>query len=168
MQEELAQAMREGMRQLASGVAVLACAEPAAESQGRVRAMTVSSITSVSDAPPSLLVCVHRETATAKTLMQTPYFSLSVLTQAQQTLADTCAFGPEEERAKLGEWARYGDQQIPYPCQSLATFFCRINSAPQHGTHYVVVADIEKVLMGDDTVEPLIYLRGAYRGLKGF
>lgn len=161
MTEQLAAAMKKGMRELASGVAILACRE-----KHIVRAMTVTSITSVSDNPPSLLVCVHHDSSTAKALASNPYFSLSVLAMEQAELANHCAFGPEEARTECGLWGYYGEQSIPYPRDTLATFFCHVTSQPQHGTHKVVFGQIDGVQTGSETQYPLIYVRGDYHSLQ--
>ena len=56
---ELGMAMKMGMRRLASGVSVLSTRSD----DGERHAMTVSSVTSVSDNPASLLVCVNKQVA---------------------------------------------------------------------------------------------------------
>src|SRR5690606_11100605 len=107
---------------LASGVAIAATRG----GDGVPHAMTVTSITSVSDQPPSLLVCLHRETATYKSLDSTEWLSLSVLHAGQESISHRCAFIPDnQDRFLAGGWQNYGEAEIPYLPDALASFFCR-------------------------------------------
>jgi flavin reductase len=160
--KDLGSAMKKGMRHLASGVAIAA-------TRGADRiphAMTVTSITSVSDQPPSLLVCLHRDSDTFKSLASTDLFSISVLRHDQQGISERCAFTPEgEDRFIAGEWQDYGDQGVPYIPAALASFICRITRKIDYGTHCIVIGDVMDVLADRDRPDPLIYCRGEYKTL---
>lgn len=161
-QPDLSNAMKAGMRHLASGVAVAATRG----ADGVPHAMTVTSVTSVSDQPPSLLVCFNRESATFKSLSTTDSFSVSLLRQEQENVSHRCAFTPDDEdRFGFGEWRNYGDQRIPYLDGALAVFLCRIARRIDYGTHCIVIGDIVEVITNGDGGEPLIYCRGEYRSL---
>ena len=64
MSDPLAQSLKLGMRRLASSV----CIVTAANEQSEAQTMTVSSVTSVSAEPASLLVCVNRDSRFAPLL----------------------------------------------------------------------------------------------------
>lgn len=154
--------MKAGMRHLASGVAVAA----ARGSDGIRHGMTVTSVTSVSDQPPSLLVCLHRESITFRSLDTTDFFSVSILKQAQEEISHRCAFTPDDEdRFSLGEWRDYGEQRIPYLHGALAVFLCRITRRIDYGTHCIIIGDIIDVIANGDNDQPLIYCRGEYKSL---
>lgn len=154
--------MKAGMRHLASGVAIAATRG----ADGIPHAMTVTSITSVSDQPASLLVCLHRDSTTFKSLTSTDEFSISVLRRDQRDISDRCAFTPEDEnRFIVGEWQDYGELRIPYLPAALACFVCRVTRKIDYGTHCIVVGDITDVLADRDQSEPLIYCRGDYQTL---
>ncbi|MGQ9425475.1 flavin reductase family protein [Gilvimarinus sp. F26214L] len=157
--QHMGNAMKEGMRHLASGVAVAATRG----GDGVPHAMTITSITSVSDEPASLLVCLHRESATCKSLDSTNQFSVSVLRQEQRGIADRCAFTPEDEdRFVVGQWQDYGEQRLPYLPYALATFICRVARKVDYGTHSIVIGEIVDVIVDPEGGQPLVYCRGTY------
>ena len=158
---DLSLAMKDGMRRLASGVAVLAC-----HSADNVRhAMTVSSITSVSDSPASLLVCVHEQTA-MHALLEKPgdAFVINILAANQQDVSNLCAGRDQGEcRFSLGDWQQGFDKQ-PYLADAQAVFFCRLDKITNYGTHKIVIGQIAHVMINESAVDPLIYVDGDYAG----
>jgi len=160
---DLGLAMKEGMRRLASGVAVLSSC-----GLGNVRhAMTVSSVTSVSDSPASLLVCVHEQTVMHELLANLgDPFVINILSAAQQDISNLCAGGDQGEgRFTLGDWQQGFDQQ-PYLADSLAVFFCRSAQMQSYGTHKIIVGEIKHVFVGESAVDPLVYADGGYVGIE--
>ena len=70
------------MRALSSGVAIIACGE------GEARlGCTVTSLASLSLAPPTLIVCLARSSSTLAGLRATGAFSISLLAARHQALA---------------------------------------------------------------------------------
>lgn len=162
--QDLAEGMRAGMRQLGSGVTVVATKS----ADGVSHAMTVTSMTSISDTPPSVLVCLHDDSTTQKSFASTDWFSVNILHKTQQAVSDRCAFTPEnEDRFSVGQWNKV-DEQAPYLEDALANFFCKVTKKISYGTHTIIIGDIEKALTVDDedaneiNREPLMYLRGDY------
>ncbi|MEX1031988.1 MAG: flavin reductase family protein [Cellvibrionaceae bacterium] len=159
---DLGNAMKAGMRHLASGVAVIATRGGDAVPH----AMTVTSITSVSDQPASLLVCLHRDSTTFKSLAGTDLFSINILRRDQENISDRCAFTPEDQdRFVFGDWKDFGEHQIPYLPSALAFFLCRVIRKVDYGTHCIVVGDIMEVIEDEKAAQPLIYCRGEYSSL---
>lgn len=159
---DIGSAMKAGMRHLASGVAIAATRG----ADGVPHAMTVTSITSVSDEPASLLVCLHRDSTTFKSLDSTELFSLSILRKDQQEISHRCAFTPDDEdRFVVGGWQNYGEQRLPYLPAALASFVCRITRKIDYGTHCIVVGDVMDVVAEQDQPDPLVYCRGEYKTL---
>jgi flavin reductase (DIM6/NTAB) family NADH-FMN oxidoreductase RutF len=152
-------AMKLGMRRLASGVCILsACAD-----NGESFAMTVSSVTSVSDNPASLLVCINKlvsQHAYLSTLGN--HFAINALNSNQQDLSNLCA-GREQGRNRfsLGDWQR-DENGVPYLTDAQAVFFCQADMVAEYGTHHIVVGKIHQVLVGEDGVNPLLYVDGRY------
>jgi flavin reductase (DIM6/NTAB) family NADH-FMN oxidoreductase RutF len=157
---ELAEAMKEGMRRLASGVSVVsACAD-----QGMRTAMTATSVTSVSDTPASLLVCINRETSMHNILAKGGEFAVNLLHHEQMNISNHCAMGDQgEQRFSLGQWQTYGEQNIPYLADSLVAFICRQAKTVTFGTHEIVIGEILQVMIDDsEKIDPLLYLNGGY------
>ena len=161
---DLAQAMKEGMRRLASGVSVVS----ASGAKGERTAMTATSITSVSDQPASLLVCINRDANMNRILSHGHDFAVSLLHHHQQDISNHCAGGNQgEERFSLGSWETYGTQNTPYIADSLAVFVCQQATSFHYGTHDIVIGDIKHVMVDDnEIIDPLLYLNGKYYGAR--
>lgn len=163
-QSDLGAAMKAGMRHLASGVAVVATRG----ADGVPRAMTVTSVTSVSDAPASLLVCLNRTSNTYQNLSDSGLFSVSVLQQDQQAVSERCSSAPEsQDRFSVGNWQDFQEGATPYLPDSLVSFLCRVSRKIDYGTHCIVIGDIEAVKLGQNDAAPLVYFRGTYTGIRG-
>lgn len=159
---DLALAMKQGMRRLASGVSVLSTRVD----QHERFAMTVSSVTSLSDQPPSLLVCINKSISLQGHLEREGcQFAVNLLTQAQQQVSNVCAgFEPVHDRFSVGQWQE-GPDAVPYLMDSEAIFFCRTDKVVSYGTHYIVIGKIEDVLVSEAHVDPLVYHNGGYASL---
>ena len=158
----LATAMKSGMRHLASGVALMATRDARGEAQG----MTVTAVNSLSDQPPSLLVCLNRSTSSLRALKESKEFSINLLNANQRELSEKFAFSAEgESRFSFGQWLQHGDFSPPYLQDALVSFFCHVDRFIDYGSHCIVIGCIEEVLAAEDR-EPLIYYDGGYRTLR--
>lgn len=160
MNKNLAQAMKLGMRRLVSGVAVLSTRSY----DGTDYAMTVSSVTSVSDAPASLLVCVQQSTRIAPELVMGSRFAVNVLKQQHQAISTICSTGDQgEHRFAVGDWDRR--LNMPFLRDAEAVFQCEVAAVHPYGTHNIVIGQIIEVAVATDEPDPLVYLNGRYRQL---
>ncbi len=159
---DLALAMKQGMRRLASGVSVLSTRVDEHERF----AMTVSSVTSVSDTPPSLLVCINKKISLQGHLEHEGcLFAVNLLANAQQQVSNVCAgFEPVNDRFSVGNWLE-GPDKVPYLTDSEAVFFCRTDKVVSYGTHHIVIGQIEDVLVSEQHTNPLVYHNGGYAAL---
>lgn len=153
-------ALRAGMRRLAASVCVIT----AVDSSGQRHAMTATAVTSVSDDPASLLVCVNRQANLHDILAQGDRFAVNVLSAGQAEISALCASAESgESRFALGNW---GDANgLPYLRDVQAVFLCHTARQLSHGTHTIVIGDVDKVLVDEGAVNPLIYADGQYRQL---
>lgn len=151
--------MRLGMRRLASGVSVITARDDA---ETRF-AMTASSVTSVSDAPPSLLVCIHNETRIGSAIAKTGVFGVNVLSRKQREISVTCAI-PEVETSRFdcGDWQVDPLTGLSFLEDAQSVFFCEVAKIVPYGTHNIFVGNIKKVLLHGE-VDPLVYYDGTYR-----
>lgn len=160
MQKNTADAMKEGMRRLPSGVSIIT-----AKNDGGERfAMTASSVTSVSDTPASLLVCVNDSAALSEALRDGALFGVNVLSHGQQNVSIQCSIGARgEARFDVGEWRESAGVLVLRGAE--ASFICKVDKVMQYGTHHIVVGLIEDVLVSSEDPDPLVYHNGAYRRL---
>lgn len=160
MNKNLAQAMKLGMRRLVSGVAVLSTRSY----DGADFAMTVSSVTSVSDAPASLLVCVQQSTRIAPEIVMGSRFTINILRQQHQAISTICSTGDQgEHRFAVGDWDRR--LNMPFLRDAEAVFQCEVDALYPYGTHNIVIGRIIEVAVATEEPDPLVYLNGQYRQL---
>ncbi|WP_049722005.1 flavin reductase family protein [Gilvimarinus polysaccharolyticus] len=159
----VALAMKQGMRRLASGVSVLSTR---IDHEQRF-AMTVSSVTSVSDNPPSLLVCINKQISLQGHLeLLGCNFAVNVLSHHQQQVSNVCAgFEPVHDRFSVGSWLE-GPDAVPYLTDSEAVFFCQTDKVVSYGTHHIVIAKINDVLVSEQDSDPLLYHSGGYQRIS--
>lgn len=152
---------REAMSRFAGAVHVVATDGP----HGR-RGATVIAACSVSDDPPTILVCLNRMKPENDCFAQNGVFSLNTLAPAQEKLAD--AFSgltglTQDERFALGTWETVSSG-APVLVGALATFDCHLVEAKDFATHRILFGKVTGIRIGEAD-EPLIYYRRAYRTL---
>lgn len=155
----LAVSMKLGMRRLASGVCVLSTKL----TEDQRFAMTVSSVTSVSDSPASLLVCINQQVSQQAHLAAAgSQFAVNVLATNHVDVSNICAGRqPNIDRFGVGHWAD-DETGVPILGDSLAIFICQTDQVMTYGTHKIVVGAIHKVILNETEVDPLIYADGSY------
>jgi flavin reductase (DIM6/NTAB) family NADH-FMN oxidoreductase RutF len=158
MKKNVADAMKLGMRRLAAGVCILSTQIP---SDQRF-AMTVSSVTSVSDSPASLLVCVNKMVSQQEYLTkQGSVFAVNVLSQHHQELSDVCAGRyPGRNRFELGNWVEVAG--VPTLADAPAVFICKTDQVASYGTHKIIIGAISQVILQESELNPLLYVDGSY------
>jgi flavin reductase (DIM6/NTAB) family NADH-FMN oxidoreductase RutF len=159
--ELTAEGLRAGMRRLAASVCVIT----ARDSSGQRQAMTATAVTSVSDNPASLLVCVNRQTTLHTVLAAGGSFVVNVLGADQADISVQCASAESgEARFATGDWVEA--HGLPYLRNAQAVFFCDSATQMVHGTHLIAVGNIREVLVSQEPVNPLLYANGQYRRLN--
>lgn len=151
--------MKLGMRRLASGVCVLSANLP----DKQCFAMTVSSVTSVSDSPASLLVCINQQVSQQAHLStQGTQFAINVLSTNHLDVSNICAGRePDRDRFAVGHWEQDGSG-LPILNDAQAVFICSTDQVMSYGTHKIVIAAIHKVIINEANVDPLLYADGSY------
>lgn len=151
---------REAMRLTASGVTVVTTDGP----EGRA-GLTVSSLCSLSMEPPSVLICVHRESRALTTLLENGQFVANVLAAGQSRVSDSFAgVVPElrEDRFAAGAWSTV-KSEVPALDGALCNFDCRVAQVFDFGSHRIVAGEVIGVRVGAS--DPLVYSDRAYRSL---
>ncbi len=128
------------------------------------RGATVIATCSVSDAPPTILVCLNRENLKNEVFVENGNFALNTLGADQQALAE--AFSgqtglPVEERFGLADWDRISSG-APTLLGALAVFDCELIDTKDHATHRVLFGKVTGIRIGD-SLDPLIYFNRDYR-----
>ncbi|WP_114945117.1 flavin reductase family protein [Microvirga calopogonii] len=137
---------REGMSRVAAAVHVVTT-DGAAGRAG----FTATAVTTVTDSPPSLLVCVNTASRSAQALLANKVFCVNTLGAEDQALADIFAgrTGLQgQERFARGEWEKL-DTGSPALTTSLVSFDCRITEARIVATHHVIIGEIVRIRLGE-------------------
>jgi flavin reductase (DIM6/NTAB) family NADH-FMN oxidoreductase RutF len=148
VEREVAQTFREAMARLASGVAVVTGRRPDGDPCGLV----VTSVSSFSAAPPSVLVSVAHTSRCHEALTQGDAFGVNVLAAGQASVAEVFA-GLGDDKFAGVEWD--WDGGVPRIAGTLSFLRCRRSAVFELYDHTVLVGDA----IGGSTVggEPLVY-----------
>lgn len=152
---------RDAMARFAGAVHVVTTDGPA----GR-RGTTVIAACSVSDDPPTVLVCLSRTVPRNDVFMENGVFALNTLGAGHKPLAD--AFSgltglAQDERFALGRWTRLATG-APVLEGALAVFDCSIVEAKDVATHRVLFGKVTGLRMAD-SLPPLLYHQRGYHSL---
>lgn len=130
-------AFRDAMARVASAVHLVTTDGP-----GGRAGFTASAVCSVSDAPPTLLVCVNRASSSHAALSANDALCVSTLASEQSDIA--AAFGsrtPMEARFAAGSWTVLATG-APALQGALTAFDCRIVARHPVGTHDVLYCEV--------------------------
>lgn len=153
-----ADTLRRAMRLVASTVAVVTAGH-----EGDVGGATVTSVTSVSMDPPTLLVCVNRSVRLNTLLQAAGAFRVNYLGRGHEEVARAFGGGSGADRFRVGRWDL---DAVPAPelVDALAQISCRLDGAFECGTHTIFVGAVKDVRLGSGD-EPLLYCNGGYARL---
>ena len=151
-----------GMRRLPTAVSIVS-----AEKDDLSYAMTASSVTSLSDSPPSLLVCVNKNAGLATLITDGLKLSVSVLGQDQVSISNACA-STHKDSALFSEsyWRRQDGHLFVNGAE--VVFKCLVDRTISYATHDIVIAGISSIVLPDTATvgDPLIYYNAGYRQLS--
>ncbi len=158
--EDLSTGLKTGMRRLAASVCVISLKDK----QGIPHAMTATAVTSLSDNPPALLICVNKQTVAYQALKDEQAFCVNVLNEAQTDISVHCASRSEEGRFAKGNWQTHSNG-LPYLLGAEANFFCANAQVVEYGSHIIVIGKLIEVFVSEHDVRPLLYVDGKYSQL---
>jgi flavin reductase (DIM6/NTAB) family NADH-FMN oxidoreductase RutF len=151
---------REAMSRVAGHVHIVATGGAAGLS-----GVTVTAVCSVSDSPPSLLVCLNAGSGTLGKIRDNGWFSINALASGQEGAGR--AFAGEgglegAQRFRKGDgWDMSG--KAPVLPDALASFICSVADITPVGSHVILVGTVLSARPGPDGV-PLAYHRRQYWG----
>jgi flavin reductase (DIM6/NTAB) family NADH-FMN oxidoreductase RutF len=153
---------RIALGQFATGVTVVT----AERAPGRVHGMTANSFTSVSLDPLLILICVSQNAQLLPLVKEQKRFGVNILKDNQRAISEY--FARTEESAKiekrLGVRYRWTETGIPLLEDALVHLACNVVDSHVAGDHIIFIAEVESVEVYGG--EPLLYLRGNYRGVS--
>ncbi|SEU00598.1 NADH-dependent FMN reductase RutF [Variovorax sp. OV084] len=147
---------RNAMARLGAAVNIITTDGPA----GRA-GFTASAVCSVTDEPPTLLVCLNRSASVYPAFKTNGVLCVNVLAAGHQSLS--ALFGgktPMDERFAAGQWSRKMTGS-PMLDDAAVSFDCRMVHATSAGTHDVLFCEAVAIVIGGAT-QGLIYFDRRY------
>lgn len=155
------QEFRDAMARLGAAVNIVTTDGPA----GR-HGFTASAVCSVTDQPPTLLVCLNKGSSASAVVHANGVVCVNTLAPGHETLSNMFGGGkPVEERFAAGEW-RASATGAPMLVGALTAFDCRITRTVEVGTHDVLFCEVVGLAHGDAR-EGLIYFSRRYHAITG-
>jgi flavin reductase len=152
---------RDAMARLGAAVNVITTDGP-----GGRRGFTASAVCSVTDDPPTLLVCCNRGNDTHAALLANRVMCVNTLAAGQTDVSDIFAgIGGAEGEARFdgAEWFTL-DTGAPVLQGAAVSFDCRIVEVTEVGTHSVLFGKVSALRQGARH-DGLIYFGRAYHPL---
>ncbi|MBV6273931.1 flavin reductase [Alcaligenaceae bacterium CGII-47] len=151
---------RSGMALLGSAVCVITSDGP----EERV-GFTASAVCSVTDSPPTLLVCMNSASELAPKVRANGVLCVNVLSADQEEASRAFATRglSREQRFARASWSTLATG-APVLDGALASFDCSIVQTQNVGTHHIFYCEI-KAVRYDDSRDGLAYFKRAYHRL---
>jgi flavin reductase len=150
---------RDAMSRLGAAVHVITTAGP-----GGKTGATATAVCSVSDAPPTLLMCLNRRSQTNPVVVENGVFCVNTLGDGGAEIADIFAgrTGVQgTDRFQIGDWTVLSTGS-PVLSNAVIAFDCRIIEVRAVASHNVFFGAVESVRLGP-TGPALVYHERAYK-----
>jgi len=157
------ESFKEGMRFLTGAVNIVTTKGNAGKG-----GFTATAVCSVTDTPPTLLVCINNNNVLKEILLKNKILAVSILPNGNEKLANRFAGFDGvsmEERLDIGNWETL-ETGCPVLQNALAAFDCEITNTAEQGTHTIIFAQIIAVKSTQEPELPLLYYDRAYRTIN--
>jgi flavin reductase len=148
---DAALSFREGMSRLGAAVTLLTSDGVA----GR-HGMTASAVVSVTDSPPTLIVCVNRGIRCHDLFVENGVLAVNVLGHRHQDLSRRFASKDVGDRFEGADWVRLATG-APVLADAEVAFDCRIVDVRSVGSHSVLTCEVDDVRLHSEQPESLIW-----------
>lgn len=152
---------RQIMRGHAGAVAVIATGTP-----GQRTGLTATAVCSLSDSPPTVLICVNHNASAYDVIRASGCFSVNWLAAHQDGIA-SCFAGQTglkaEQRFGEGAWITL-ETGAPVLGDALASLDCELVGEHDHSTHSIFIGRVRSARVQEDQ-KPLMYFAGRFTGL---
>src|SRR5436190_3451142 len=149
---------RGAMRQLTGGVSVVTAG------RGRdISGMTVTSVSSLSVDPPSLIVSLNRESSSWPLVKRYGFFGVNILTSDQIDIAERFTGKGGLKGADRFTGARWTTRAsgVPMLADALSAIDCEVEDVVERHSHAIVIGRVLDVMVSARTAA-LVYWQGRY------
>ncbi|MEP7288061.1 MAG: flavin reductase family protein [Chloroflexota bacterium] len=149
--------LRATMRQWATGVTIVTTVW-----EGEYAGMTVSSFTSVSLEPATVLVCLNKESYSHELVQKSGVFAISMLGTGQDAISNRFAgFDPTVTDRFEGMKLFTAATGSPMLADAAAYLDCEVRSTQDTSTHVIYIAEVVYAQVDPDRA-PLVYYNRNY------
>ncbi|WP_417689918.1 flavin reductase [Roseibium sp.] len=154
-------AFREAMSRIATAVHVLTT-----DGSGGRMGATVSAVCSVTDEPPTVLVCVNRSSRVHAAILENRVFCINTLDDDHRDTSD--AFAGRGNMAMDDRFARTAWTPLatgsPALDEARLSIDCEVHNITEVGTHSVIIGTVADIRMNEPG-NSLLYVRRGYQSL---
>lgn len=157
------QNFREAMSRLGAAVNIITTVGPEGDA-----GFTASAVCSVTDTPPTLLVCINKNASQHDNVLAAGFLCVNVLSHEHEELSPVFASVgeiPQAERFGRAKWIRMATG-APVLETAAASLDCKIDQVVEVGTHSVLFCAVQAIHFGS-AGSGLIYHGRAYHKIMG-
>lgn len=161
---QMTQDFRASMRAVAASVSLVTSCDGA----GAWHGMAVTSATSLSMDPPSMMVAINRSASIHPVIAQSGRYALNLMGEGHADLLEAFSRSDMRERRFLPDQWQAAANGLPVLKGALTAHICRVVAAHEFGTHTVFFGEVEDVVLPEtpaQTLAPIIWLNGARMSL---
>ncbi|WP_323123548.1 4-hydroxyphenylacetate 3-monooxygenase, reductase component [Burkholderia alba] len=153
---------REAMAHLSAAVSVVTT-----DGHGGRCGVTASAVCSVTDSPPTLLVCLNRSSAMHDVFVANGMLCVNVLEGEHVELARHFSGMTGVAMSTRFEWSIWdlGQQDLPVLRNALVSFQGKITDSKQVGSHSVIFVELVDIKVREDA-EALVYYGRQFHRLR--
>lgn len=150
---------RDAMSRLGASVNLVTTDGPA----GR-RGLTVSAVCSVTDAPPTIVVCINRTNRSHDIVRDNGVLCVNILAGRHEALSKAFASSgvAADDRFAHGEWETLVTGS-PVLADAPTALDCRVSCRLEVGTHTMFICEVEQIRVRD--AENLVYFNRTFHHL---
>ena len=132
------------------------------EGASGLHGFTASAVCSVTDTPPTLLVCMNQSSRSHTHFIENKTLCVNVLGAQHEQISNAFASSKlsSEDRFKLGVWTTL-ETGSPVLEDALVSFDCEIEQIQEVGTHSVFMCRVVAIKQSQQD-ESLVYFNRAY------
>lgn len=146
------QTFREGMARLGAAITILTTDGPAGK-----HGMTASAVCSVTDSPPTLLVCINKSNRSHDIIEKNGVIAVNVLGGRHRDLSGAFASKKSEETRFAGAEWRTMATGCPLLTDAPVAFDCKITDSNSVGSHTVFFCEVQAMELAETQAETLIW-----------
>ena len=130
------------------------------DSNNNPNAITVSSVTSISMEPPSILICINKSSKIHDSIVSGSKFCINLLTKDQHELSNICSDDQKHDQRFVDQ--NWNLDNLPFLENAQANIFCKVDKLSSYHTHTIVIGLVEDANFAE-TISTLTYVDGNYK-----